>query len=85
MGEDSNQAPSVIPMLTTLDEHNFYTAQQGNLTVNYLQLNGRLSSIRLDLMKCVELQLAVFHCVSAHATCTVYFLNGFEAEPFVDQ
>ncbi|XP_063693763.1 mediator of RNA polymerase II transcription subunit 12-like [Bolinopsis microptera] len=29
MGEDTNQAPSVIPMLTTLDEHNFYTAQQG--------------------------------------------------------
>ena len=29
MGEDANQAPSVVPMLATLDEHNFYTAQQG--------------------------------------------------------
>ena len=30
MGDDNNP-PSVISMLTTLDEHNFYTAQQGML------------------------------------------------------
>lgn len=50
MGEDTNQAPSVIPMLTTLDEHNFYTAQQGwcLFTVHrvhftlYMELNVQL-------------------------------------------
>lgn len=36
MGEDTNQAPSVIPMLTTLDEHNFYTAQQGHYLIESL-------------------------------------------------
>ena len=38
MGEDT-QPPSVIPMLTTLDEHNFYSAQQGTRGIVVLPIN----------------------------------------------